>query len=141
MPMKADNSKCACSATSEIWKPIAGHDGYEVSNLGCVRSLDRVIHRKATARQPNGARIRLKGKIIAAGVTSSGHHLVMLGRGSPRLVHRLVLEAFVGPCPPGKECLHFDDVKSHNHLANLRWGTRSENLHDFHRNKRSANNG
>ena len=137
MPKKADNSKCACRATSEIWKPIAGHDGYEVSNLGRVRSLDRTIKRRPSNMQPRGAIVRLKGRLISPGTSSSGHSLVMLGRGAPRLVHRLVLEAFIGPCPDGKEALHFDDVKSHNHLENLRWGTRSENLIDMYRNKRS----
>lgn len=136
MPIEANNPISACCAISEIWKPVAGHDGYEVSNLGRVRSLDRIIKRRASRAQPNGAMVHLKGKPISPGVSSSGHLLVMLGRGAPRLIHRLVLEAFIGPCPDGMEALHFDDVKSHNHLGNLRWGTRSENLKDMYRNKR-----
>jgi hypothetical protein len=45
-------------------------------------------------------------------------------------VHRLVLEAFVGPCPPDMECLHGDDVPDNNVLTNLRWGTKSENAQE-----------
>lgn len=38
-------------------------------------------------------------------------------------VHRLVLEAFVGPCPEGLQCCHGDGVKTNNRLSNLRWDT------------------
>lgn len=45
-------------------------------------------------------------------------------------IHRMVLEAFVGPCPPGMEVLHINGVRDDNRLANLRYGTRSENMID-----------
>lgn len=52
-------------------------------------------------------------------------------KGYPRLVHRLVLEAFVGPCPEGMECRHFPDRNPRNNRReNLRWGTPVENAHD-----------
>ena len=31
---------------NEIWRSIPGRDGYEVSNLGRVRSVDRVVTRR-----------------------------------------------------------------------------------------------
>lgn len=46
------------------------------------------------------------------------------------LVHRLILEAFVGPCPEGMECRHLDGDPSNNRLENLRWGTPKENAAD-----------
>lgn len=46
------------------------------------------------------------------------------------LVHRLVLETFVGPCPENMECLHGDGNKTNNNVDNLRWGTRVENIQD-----------
>lgn len=46
------------------------------------------------------------------------------------LVHRLVLEAFVGKCPIGKECLHVNGDKHDNRIENLRWGTHIENTKD-----------
>ncbi len=53
------------------------------------------------------------------------------GKKYTRKVHRLVLEAFVGPRPPGMEGCHFPDPdKSNNRLTNLRWGTHSENAQD-----------
>ena len=45
-------------------------------------------------------------------------------------IHRLVLEAFVGPRPTGMECRHLDGDKNNNRLYNLRWGTSEENLAD-----------
>jgi hypothetical protein len=47
-----------------------------------------------------------------------------------RSVHRLVLEAFVGPCPPGMECCHENGVRSDNRLGNIRWGTHLSNVAD-----------
>jgi hypothetical protein len=46
------------------------------------------------------------------------------------LVHRLVLEAFVGSCPDSFECCHKDGNPLNNRLENLRWGSRSENRLD-----------
>src|SRR6516164_10962662 len=53
-------------------------------------------------------------------------------------VHRLVLEAWVGPCPSGLECRHLNDVKTDNRLENLTWGTRHENSADSIRNGRQV---
>lgn len=46
-------------------------------------------------------------------------------------VHRLVLMAFVGPCPEGMEGCHNDGDASNNNLANLRWDTRQANFDDL----------
>ncbi len=47
------------------------------------------------------------------------------------MVHRLVLEAFVGPCPEGKECRHFPDrTRTNNRLENLSWGSHRRNCKD-----------
>lgn len=45
-------------------------------------------------------------------------------------VHRLVLLAFVGPCPDGMECCHADGNPANNQLSNLRWDTPKENAAD-----------
>ena len=52
------------------------------------------------------------------------------GRRSNHMVHRLILEAFVGPCPEGMEACHNDGDPENNRPENLRWDTRAENCRD-----------
>jgi hypothetical protein len=52
------------------------------------------------------------------------------GTSHQRQVHRIVLEAFIGPCPAGMEACHNNGVRSDNRLDNLRWDTRKNNLAD-----------
>jgi hypothetical protein len=65
------------------------------------------------------------------------HHLFISlwinKRTYSRFVHRLVLEAFVGPCPEGMECCHYDGNPLNNHLGNLRWDTHKNNEADKRR--------
>lgn len=99
--------------SEEIWKPILGWPAYEVSNLGQVRSTK------------NG-----KTRFVAPNKQRSGHIRVALIGDSTRnyFVHRLVLENFVGPCPPDKtDGAHLDGNPGNNRLENLQWTTRSEN--------------
>lgn len=121
----------------EAWRTIPGLDGnYEVSNLGRVRSRDRYYWRAPSRRRPDpkGWYRLYPGKVLATPLGSHGYP-VFTACGRPRLVHRAVLEAFVGPPPtPFHEALHRDDDKENPHLENLRWGTRSENVADAYRN-------
>jgi hypothetical protein len=58
------------------------------------------------------------------------------GRVVKKFVHRLVLEAFIGPCPPGMEACHYPDPsRQNNHVGNLRWDTKQENAHDRYRDR------
>ena len=113
---------------NEEWRPVVGWEGlYEVSDQGRVRSSDRTVHCK------NGRTQRYKGRVLKPRKSRDGHLRVYLCReGKPRnkSVHRLVLEAFVGVCPEGMECLHADGNPENNRVANLRWGTCSENALD-----------
>lgn len=126
----------------EEWRPVVGVEGYEVSNLGRVRSLDREIecpHWDKYAKRFVMTRRRLRGRLLRPGPQAPcGHLSVCLGRGNSRLVHVLVLEAFVGPKPEGHEGAHWDDEPENNRLENLRWATRGDNLRDAVRNGRKA---
>ena len=64
------------------------------------------------------------------------HYLALSGGGRKQTlaIHRMVLEAFVGPRQPGQECLHRNDIQGDNRLTNLRWGTHAENQADCVRN-------
>jgi hypothetical protein len=98
------------------WRPVVGHEGlYEVSDAGDVRSLPRP---------------HTQGKVLKQMTDPGGYRRVSLSKGGsarPRLVHHLVLEAFVGPRPEGAQCLHGDDDPANNHLDNLSWGTQRQN--------------
>ncbi len=101
------------------WREIPGTAGnYLVSDDGRVWSRPR---RSAT------------GGVLSPGRDSHGYPMVGLwvdGKQRTRLVHSLVLGAFVGPRPEGMECRHLDGDKTNNRLGNLAWGTHSDNMQD-----------
>lgn len=117
------------SGPDEKWLPIPGYEGmYEVSNFGAVRSLRR------ETLDANGKRHSMRGKYLNINVIEKGYHQVALYRDGHRKyhkVHRLVLEAFVGPPDsPDLHGMHINDVPGDNRAENLRWGTASENIAD-----------
>lgn len=117
---------------SEVWKPVVGFEGfYEVSDHGRVRSLDRVI----SQRHHSGQMMKrfFAGQVLAPQVQESGHSCVNLMRSGimdRRLIHLLVLEAFVGPRPEGLHTRHLSGNPGDNRLPNLVYGTRTENAQD-----------
>ena len=110
----------------EEWRPVLGYEGlYEVSDAGRVRSLSREV------RSGRGVRV-VEGRVLHPTPGALGRLSVSLsnGRAVVRLVHHLVLEAFVGPRPDGAECCHGDGDASNNRLSNLRWDTHRANVLD-----------
>lgn len=113
----------------EIWKAIPGYECfYEVSNIGRVRSLDRMTPAK------NGAlNVFTAGKLISQCNGTLGRKQVRLARhGKVKnfRVHQLVMLAFIGPCPDGMECCHNDGNPQNNNLSNIRYDTRLSNAKD-----------
>ena len=110
-------------SNTETWRPVPGWDNlYEVSDLGRVRSLDRIDSRG----RPRLGRVR---ELTA----HAGYPRVNLwrdGEFETALVHRLVLTAFAGAPPEGHEARHLNDNPADNRLENLAWGTKSENEQD-----------
>lgn len=111
----------------ERWQDIPDHPGYQASDLGRIRSVDRVVTQMS--RWGVISR-RVPGRVLRPKVKDTGHLVVQLPGKRYRKVHQLVLEAFVGPCPPGKECCHYNGDPADNRLGNLRWDTRSNNKRD-----------
>ena len=104
--------------TVEEWRDVVGYEGfYQVSNLGNVKSLDRIIER-------NGKLSYLKGKTIKACFSGRGYLTVGLSKNNKvKLVgvHRLVTQAFI-PNPDNlPQVNHKDCVKSNNRVENLEW--------------------
>lgn len=102
---------------SERWKPVVGWESYyEASSLGRIR--------------------RIGGKVRAQYTNIDGYKTVSVTGGGARKtlsVHVAVLEAFSGPRPPGLVCRHMDGNPANNTLANLQWGTPSDNNYDKRR--------
>ena len=110
----------------EIWKPIPGFLGYEVSNKGQIRSyrkrtgfgkwiidqMPQCILKPSPARRYLGITLRLNGKTYRKGIAE------------------LVLLAFIGPRPKGLEICHNDGNPCNNHLSNLRYDTHVANMND-----------
>lgn len=110
----------------EEWRPVAGFPGYEVSSHGRICSWRLAGGKGGTSDV---------GRLLKP-YSKSGYCYVNLRRDGKAVacaVHRLVLEAFDGPCPAGMEARHFpDSTKSNNALRNLSWGTKEENAADKH---------
>ena len=131
-------SKCYTDLVTgnERWLSVPGYPGYEVSDQGRVRSLDREV------RSRWGTPKTLKGKILSqrlvGGNGSIGRYractLFRDGERKPVTVHILMLETFVSPRPEGMWGCHRDDNPANNSLENLYWGSPSENVFDKVRN-------
>lgn len=121
----------------EGWVPVVGFEGfYEVSDLGRIRSVDRIV-KCGSAYGPTTRTI--KSTVLKPSFDRDGYCLVSISRGKNQIskrVHRLVLESFVGSCPIGMECLHNDGNPSNNKLSNLSWGTPEQNWIDRRRHGR-----
>ena len=112
----------------EIWQPIKGFEGYDVSNKGNIRTYHKKRGRYGyvICKNPVG--------LIKTRLDAYGYVIVTLSRGKKhytKKVHRLTLQAFVGDCPRGMECCHNDDKKANNYVGNLRWDTRKNNKADM----------
>ena len=112
--------------TFEEWKPIEGYEGlYEVSNLGRVRSCDRVVVRRKDGRSSiNLSRIMKcnhSGAYTTVGLNKDYHQRTFL-------VHRLVAKAFL-PRSEGQSYInHLDNNPYNNRADNLEWCTQSHNI-------------
>ena len=109
----------------EIWKDIKDYESlYQVSSLGRVRSVDRLVDIH------NSKRIA-KGQIISQHITKSGYCVVDLYKGNERKalqVHRLVAEAFI-PNPDNlPQVNHKSEAKTENFVENLEWCDQSYNV-------------
>ena len=110
----------------EEFRPVVDYeDIYEVSNLGNMRSIDRMSI---------GGRFGpyfIKGKPIATPIDSKcGYRHMTLARGKHKRkvnIHRLVARAFLGE-PNGLVVDHLNGDRSDNRVENLEYVTMRENI-------------
>lgn len=112
----------------EIWKPIKGFEGYyEVSNIGNIRSVDRLIEKPKHKTQKSCI---MKGKDVKQ-FTLYGYRICNLYKNSKYKnirVHRVVAEAFCNDYFDGCEVHHIDENRSNNCYKNLKCSSKLEHL-------------
>jgi len=109
----------------EEWRDVVGYEGhYQVSNLGNIRSCDRVVPNRWGNGQPR------KGKLMKPGSSPNGYRIIVLqkkGIVKYQTVHRTVMLAFT-PNPENKSQInHKDGNKENNSVENIEWATEAEN--------------
>lgn len=120
----------------EVWKPVKGYEGiYEVSNIGRVKSCERIVTRS------NGRKINFPEKIMKPSINHKGYEVIDLRKNGKRecgFVHRLVGKAFIENPNNKKQINHKNGVKRDNNVDNLEWVTNKENV--IHAYKNNLNN-
>lgn len=121
----------------EIWRAVVGYEGlYEVSNLGRVRSLERVVARSYHSS------ILCKSKIMKQRLDAHGYYKISLSDEKHNhksfFVHRIVASAFI-PNPNNYPIInHKDQNPKNNYVCNLEWCTQKYNCNWADRNERLA---
>ena len=107
------------------FREIEGFEGYEISDTGVIRSVDRYIFLS------NGTRRFLSGKELRPKINNDGYLTVCLYNSDGKkyfYVHRLVACAFI-PNPFNlSEVNHLNGNKQDNSACNLQWVSHAENI-------------
>jgi len=125
------------SDSSVEYRDVEGFPGYRVGDDGSIWSKRG---REKLKGRHGGTRPALKKEWFPLGVycDNCGYRIVVLARSlecgtrqyRTKTVHRLVLEAFIGPCHKGMEACHNNGDCVDNRVENLRWDTRKANAKD-----------
>lgn len=116
---------------TELWRPVPGYEGgYEASDLGRVRSVDRWV------TQTNGlgtsySRL-MRGKFMAPCPKDNGYLNISLGFKNSKMLHCVIALTWIGPRPEGFHVNHKNGDKSDNRACNLGYVTPKENALHAH---------
>lgn len=110
----------------EIWKDIQGYEGYyQISNLGNVKSLDRIVDRG------NGILQHRRERIMSKRVCADGYYIAKLNvnKSSKSIaIHILVARHFIDNPNNYPEVNHKDCNRKNNQVDNLEWCTHQQNV-------------
>lgn len=101
---------------NEEWRDIAG-SSHQISSIGRLKCIRNRIPAYV-------------GKILSPAKGGAGYfhtYININGKQTYRLIHRLVAEVFLGPCPDNHEVNHINGVKLDNRVENLEYVTSAEN--------------
>ena len=114
---------------TEKWVQIQGFEGfYEISDMGNLRSVERVVER---VRFGKIEKIPHRAIPVKQRTNIKGYCDVVLQREGKRktlLVHRLVATAFCEASPHGDQVNHINSIRHDNRAENLEWCTCKENV-------------
>lgn len=107
----------------EVWKDIPGHEGYQASTLGRIRSIPREI------KYDGGWVSKKNGRVLSPSPYRGGYLHLTLGRnGRNKKVHRLVALTFLPNPNKLPEVNHKNFIKTDNRLENLEWVSSKQNI-------------
>lgn len=109
----------------EIWKDIEDYKGYQVSNLGRVRTFNKITYSKLHGERHWKDRILKeandkKNKMLSVCLYKNG-------KQKRYLIHRLVAETFLGK-QKNMTVNHKDGNRYNNKLDNLEWLSLKDNI-------------
>lgn len=109
----------------EIWKDIKNYEGlYQVSNLGKIKSIDRMVNCKDNYSK------KILGRYLCFTQDKDGYLMCSLwkkNKGQTVKVHRVVCSSFKENIESKPQVNHIDGDKKNNNIENLEWVNNSEN--------------
>ena len=110
----------------EEWKDVIGYEGfYQVSNMGRVKSLERIV------KHSIGGDKLVNERILKPGVVNGYYQVSLSKNGNHKIckIHQLVVVSFLNHIPNGHTIVidHVDGNKLNNKLTNLHLVTNREN--------------
>lgn len=110
----------------EVWKDIKGYEGhYQVSDLGRVKSLSRVVKSRVGVF---GTKKEIILKTFKNGDGYLKYKLCINGKEKSVISHRLVANEFLENPFNKPQVNHKNGIKDDNRVDNLEWVTSSENV-------------